>query len=244
MIDLSCDLGEATTEPEQEVEAALWPLISAANVACGGHVGDEGSMRYAVERARKFGVVLGAHPSYPDRAGFGRTSMTMEHSRLVDSLTSQIGALREIALAMDVRLIRVKPHGALYNDAHHDARLARAVVEAVRGVDSTLALVAAPGSALLDSAREQGLTVIREAFADRRYRKDGSLVPRSHPDALLMDPEAASAQAVSLVRGQRVETIEGAEITVDFDTLCVHGDMPGSVERLRAIRAALEGLRL
>ena len=228
MIELSADLGEAATDEERIVERAIWPLVDAANVACGGHAGDEDSMREAVLAATRLGVILGAHPSYPDRASFGRAPMNIAPPVLRSSLVAQISALRNHASANGARLERVKAHGALYNEAHRDRALADVLVAAVRAVDPSLALVAAAKSEMAEAARAAGLRVVREAFADRRYRDDGSLVPRSESNALLTVEESA-AQAEMLAR----------ERTIEFDTICIHADMPGAVERLEAIRHRL-----
>jgi 5-oxoprolinase (ATP-hydrolysing) subunit A len=238
-IEISCDLGEAQTDAERAVEARLWTLVDAANVACGGHVGDLDTMREAVRAASRHGVILGAHPSFPDREGFGRRAMEIAPDTLARSLREQIGALREIAEEEGVELRRVKPHGALYNLAHNDENLASIVAEAVQQ-SGQLALVASPGSALLAAGERLGLEVIAEAFGDRRYRKDGSLVPRSEEGALLLDLDDAASQAERLVSLGRVVTIEGEEIPIRFATLCVHGDMPDAVERVEAIRARIE----
>ena len=225
-IDLSCDLGEAATAAEDLAEARIWTLVTSANVACGGHTGDAASMRRAAERARTYSVALGAHPSYPDRAHFGRRTMAISAAALVDSLVEQVGALAEAAGEAGLRLEHVKPHGALYNDAHRDRPLADSIVAAVVRLDAGLAIVGSPGSALLASARQAGVKTIREGFADRRYRADGTLVPRAEEDALVVDAQAAAVQAL-------------ARAEAGADTICIHADMPGSAERLEAIRAAL-----
>ncbi|HUF17572.1 MAG TPA: LamB/YcsF family protein, partial [Thermoanaerobaculia bacterium] len=185
-IDLSCDLGEAESAHDREIEASLWPLVTSVNVACGGHAGDRDSMEVAIRRASELGVVLGAHPSYPDRLHFGRVSLPIRGQALRDALVEQLEELCELSHDAGMRVSHVKPHGALYNDAHHDAELAGSVAETVRSVDTGLAMVAAAGSSLLAAAKDAGLQAIAEAFADRRYRADGSLVPRSEPDALLL----------------------------------------------------------
>ena len=225
MIDLSADLGEGAAGEEE-----VWPLITSANVACGGHVGDEASMRDAVRRAREHGVRLGAHPSYPDRANFGRKSMAMEPAALRDTLREQIGALRAIA----GELHHVKPHGTLYNDAHRDRALAEVVVEALDG----LAIVCSDTSQMAAAARAAGTPVIREAFADRCYEADGSLVSRSLAGSLLTIDEAA-AQASLLASEGVVVARDGSRIRIAFETICIHADMEGAVERLRAVRRAL-----
>ena len=237
MIDLSADLAEGA-----EDEAKIWPMISSANVACGGHVGDARSMSTAVRRAKRHGVRVGAHPSYPDRANFGRKSMAMSPAELRASLVEQISALRAIAERDNVVLHFVKPHGALYNDAHHDAVLSRAIIESIRAVDPALAIVCPNSSEMATAARAAGMPVIREAFADRRYNPDGSLVSRSIAGSLLTVDEAAD-QAEMLAREGAVLARDGSRLPVAFDTLCIHADMEHAVERLRAIRKRLGGNR-
>jgi UPF0271 protein len=229
VIDLSADLGEgASDEPE------IWPLITSANVACGGHYGDVESMTHAVVRARELGVRVGAHPSYPDRENFGRKSMTMSPEALRASIVEQIAALRDIA----GMLAHVKPHGALYNDAHKDRALAEIVIDAIRAVDPSLPIVCGDSSQMAAAARAAGTPVIREAFADRRYNADGSLVARSEPGSRLDVLEAAT-QAAMLANENAVVARDGTRITIPFDTICIHADMEHAVARLRAIRAAI-----
>ena len=235
MIDLSADLAEGAPD-----EAKIWRMISSANVACGGHVGDGRSMTTAVRRAKRNGVRLGAHPSYPDRANFGRKSMAMSAAELRESLVAQIDALRAIARREDVLLVFVKPHGALYNDAHKDAALSRVIIEAIRKIDPALAIVCPDSSRMAGAARAAGTPVIREAFADRRYNADGSLVSRSIAGSLLTVEEAAE-QAELLAREGAVVARDGSRVPVAFDTLCIHADMEHAVERLRAIRERLGG---
>ena len=232
MIDLSADLGEGS--PGEE---AIWPLITSANVACGGHVGDAVSMRDAAVRARENGVRLGAHPSFPDRENFGRKAMAIAAGALRDSLRQQIGALCDIAAGEGVALNHVKPHGALYNLAHHDRTLADVVISALDG----LAIVCSDSSQMAAAARGAGLPVIREAFADRRYHADGSLVSRGEAGSLLSVAEAAE-QAALLAREGVVIARDGSRIEVPFDTICIHADMEHAVERLQAIRALLRDL--
>jgi UPF0271 protein len=228
VIDISADLGEGSPGEDE-----IWPLIDSANVACGGHTGDEQSMRDAVRRAGEHGVKLGAHPSYPDRENFGRRSLTIAPDALRESLIAQISALRAFG---DVR--HVKPHGVLYNDAHKDRALADVIVDALRAVDPAIALVAPDHSQMAAAARAAGTPVIREAFADRRYEPDGALVSRKEPGSTLTIEEAA-AQAALLTSESVVLARDGSRVRIEFDTICIHADMEGAVERLRAIRVSI-----
>ncbi|HET8797100.1 MAG TPA: LamB/YcsF family protein [Thermoanaerobaculia bacterium] len=226
IVELSADLGEGSPGEDE-----IWPLIDRANVACGGHVGDDDSMRAAAALAARHGVTLGAHPSYPDREHFGRRSMPMAPAALRVSLRAQIAALGRFA-----PVHHVKPHGALYNDAHKDRALADVVVSAL---DADIALVAPDHSQMAAAARAAGIRVIREAFADRRYEPDGSLTPRSVPGSTLTIEEAV-AQAALLAREGVVIARDRTRVAISFDTICIHADMDGAVERLRAIRSALK----
>lgn len=226
MITLSADLGEGSPREEE-----VWPLIDRANIACGGHVGDEYSMREAARLAREHDVITGAHPSYPDREHFGRRSIAIEPSLLREALVTQLQTLRAIC---EVR--HVKPHGALYNDAHADPALAAVIVDAIIEVDASMALVAPDHSQMASAARRRGIAVIREAFADRRYTADRTLVPRSIPGSTLNVDEAI-AQATLLATEGVVLAIDGTRVPIAFDTLCVHADMDGAVERLEGLRA-------
>jgi UPF0271 protein len=228
IVDLSADLGEGSPGEDE-----VWPLITSANVACGGHVGDDDSMREAARLAVAHGVRLGAHPSYPDREHFGRRSLSMPANALRASLLAQLAALRAFA-----PIHHVKPHGALYNDAHRDRALAGTIVDAMRACDASLAIVCSDLSQMAGAARAAGVRVIREAFADRRYEPDASLVARSIAGSTLTIDEAA-AQAALLVREGVAIARDGTRVAIPFDTICVHADMPDAPARLRAIRAAL-----
>lgn len=226
---LSADLGEGAPREDE-----IWPLIDRANVACGGHAGDDDSMRIAAELAIEHGVVLGAHPSYPDREHFGRRSMQMSPEALRASLVAQIAALRFFG-----PVHHVKPHGALYNDAHKDRALADVIVSALT---EEIALVAPDRSQMAIAARVAGIRVIREAFADRRYEPDGSLTSRSVAGSTLTVDEAA-AQAVLLVNEGVVVARDGSRVPMAFDTICIHADMDGAVDRLQALRGKLHPTR-
>ncbi|WP_176216715.1 5-oxoprolinase subunit PxpA [Andreprevotia lacus] len=233
MIDLNADLGEGAPN-----DAALMPLINSANVACGGHAGDVDTMRATVLLARAHGVRIGAHPSYPDRANFGRRSMPLAPSRLVIDITAQLWSLKAVCFEAGVSFSYVKPHGALYNDAARDPVLAKLIADTVREIDPGLALMGLAGGELLAAGRQAGLDVISEAFADRAYRSDGTLQPRDLPGAVL-DEEAALAQALSLVEQGGVTAVDGSWLPVQADTLCVHGDNPHALAFVRALRGKL-----
>jgi 5-oxoprolinase (ATP-hydrolysing) subunit A len=221
VIDISADVGEGAPGEDE-----IWPLITSANVACGGHIGDDASMSHAARRAREFGVQLGAHPSYPDRENFGRVSLSIAPHALRASLVAQIESLRRHA-----PLHHIKPHGALYNDAHRDRALAEVIIDAI----GEMAIVCSDTSQMAAAARARGVRVIREAFADRRYEPDGSLVSRKLAGSLLTVDEAA-AQAAHLANERAVIARDGSRITIEYDTICIHADMENAAERLRAIR--------
>jgi len=223
-IDLNCDLGELEDAAH---EAALMQHITSANIACGGHAGNEATMRRTVRMALQRGVRIGAHPGYPDRANFGRVAMALSAGEIVATVRAQIERLDRIAREEGAEIVHVKPHGALYNVAARNAETARAIGEAVLGWNAGAAVFGLAGSASLEIWHGMGLWVVAEGFADRRYESDGSLRARSYPDALITDPAAAAAQALALARSGRAQTI------------CVHGDTPGAPEILRACREAL-----
>jgi UPF0271 protein len=233
-VDLNADVGEGCGQ-----DAALMPLISSANIACGLHAGDEDSMRAAVQLARDHGVAIGAHPSFPDREHFGRREMQLSPADLHDCIVAQLRSLAAVAAAAGARLRHAKPHGALYNMAARDERLADIVVGALRSVDPSLTVFGLAGSALLKAASRMGLRSLGEAFADRAYRPDGSLVPRDEPGSVLHDESAVAARAVAIVRERGVLAIDGTRISLDAETICVHGDTPGAAVLASRIRDAL-----
>ena len=227
MIDLNCDMGELEDSAH---EAALMQFITSANIACGGHAGDENTMERTTLLALDRGVRIGAHPGYPDRANFGRIEMAMPPAAIVDSLVEQIERLEAVVARLGGTIVHVKPHGALYNVAVKNTEVARAIGDAVAQWNKDVVIFGLAGSPMLDVWRDMGLKAAGEAFADRRYEPDGTLRSRKFADALITNPQEAAAQAVSLARAGNAETI------------CVHGDTPGSVEILRACRAALAGV--
>jgi len=223
LIDLNADVGEECGQ-----DAALMRCITSANVACGLHAGSPGTMRETILLAREQGVAVGAHPSFPDREHFGRREMQLGSAEICDLVIRQIEALARIAADAGIRLQHVKPHGALYNVAVRDRRVADAIARAIVSVDRSLVLLGLPRSELLAAAQTMGLRTAGEAFADRAYRADGTLVPRTEPGAVIHDPEQVLARIVSLAGRPDVETI------------CVHGDTPGAAELASKIRGALE----
>ncbi|HEY3942890.1 MAG TPA: 5-oxoprolinase subunit PxpA [Acidimicrobiales bacterium] len=243
-VDLNADVGELAAGPGVETggldhEGALIGSVSSVHVACGFHAGDAHVMEATIVRAVRAGVAIGAHPSYPDRPGFGRRPMSMAPAEVAEDVLYQLGALGALARRHGVRLRSVKPHGALYHRMAVDEPCTAAVAEAVRSYDEELALVLAAGSAGLDVVADVGLRAIGEAFCDRAYLPDGSLAPRSQPGAVLTDVEAVSRRAVLLVLDGVVETVEGGELRIDPGTLCIHGDTPGAPGLAAAVREAL-----
>ncbi len=234
-IDLNADLGEGNAH-----DLALLSVVSSCNIACGGHVGDAQSMAETVRAAIAHDVVVGAHPSYPDRDGFGRRSRYAEGSSLFASLSEQIEALREIATAEGAILTHVKPHGALYNDAASDKVLAELVVEVIMQGTDSVSLVGPPASELQQAACRHDLRFVSEAFVARVYRPDGTLVPRSEPGAVHHDTNMISTQATGLATAGRVTAQNGDVINIAADTLCIHGDTENAYQVALAVRDVLK----
>lgn len=223
-MDLNIDLGELPEEPEE-----LYALAHVANIACGGHAGDDASMMEALRRCKAHGTRAGAHPSYPDRAGFGRTAIAMAPDALRASVREQCLALARTARALGVRVTSLKAHGALYHAASLEQLVARATIEgALEALGPGITVLGPPAGAMADVARAAGLAYAREGFADRATRPDGTLVPRGEPGAVIVDPSAAASVARALMTSGR------------FETVCVHGDTPGAVAIARAVREALD----
>jgi len=224
MIDLNCDMGELE---DARHEAALMEYVTSANIACGGHAGDEASMERTARLAMARGVRIGAHPGYPDRANFGRVEMPMSAAEIERMVRGQIERLDAVVRRLGGRIVHVKPHGALYNVAVRNREVARAIAAGVAAWDPNVTLFGLAGSPMLEVWRQMGLEVAAEAFADRRYEPDGTLRPRQFADALITDPREAARQALRLAREGLAQTI------------CVHGDTPGAVDILKACREAL-----
>jgi UPF0271 protein len=242
-IDLNCDMGESFGAWTMGQDAGVLAHVTSANIACGFHAGDPLTMRRTVAAAVERGVAIGAHPSLPDLAGFGRREMRVSADETYAMTLYQIGALAAVARAAGAALHHVKPHGALYNMAAKERALADAIAAAVRDFDRALILVGLAGSELPRAGEAAGLTVAHEAFADRRYEADGSLMARSKAGAVIDDADAAVAQAVSIAsRGEAGTT--GGTLRIRADTICVHGDRPDAASFARRLREGLEGAGL
>jgi UPF0271 protein len=239
-IDLNADLGEGFGRWRLTDDEQLLSVVTSANVACGFHAGDAATMRRVCELAAARGVRIGAQVSYRDLAGFGRRAMDVPSAELTAEVAYQIGALEVFARAAGTRVSYVKPHGALYNRVVHDEEQATAVVGGVLLADATLAVLGLPGSRLLEAAGKAGLEGVTEAFADRAYTEEGTLVPRGQKGAVVTDPEAVVARSLGLARDRVVTTRSGARIEVEARSLCLHGDTPGAVELARRVRERLE----
>ena len=238
-LDLNADLGEGCGEGASGSDEAMLEVVTTANIACGGHAGDARTMRAACRAAAARGTAITAHVSYADVAGFGRRFVGLSPEELTDLMVVQAGALQAMARAEGAQVRGVKPHGALYNAlVHHEAQAA-AVVRALMELGG-LPLVAAPGAVVVRTAREAGLEVVLEGFADRAYLPDATLTPRSTPGAVLTDPGQVLAQALSIATEGGVRTADGSWVRLPVRSLCLHGDTPGALELARTVRAGLE----
>jgi UPF0271 protein len=237
--DLNCDLGELPEAIADGTQEALLRSITSANVACGGHAGDERTMRTTIEQALRAGVAIGAHPGYPDRANFGRLELKMPPQAVADSVCEQVRALAAIAATCGAKLVHVKPHGALYNQAVRHRELAEAIAQGVALWSRDVVLVGLAGSPMLDVFRNAGFAVAAEAFADRRYEPDGTLRSRKFEDALIRNPEEAAWQALGIAERGVVIASDGTEVSIDAQTLCIHGDTPGADNIAATVRRTL-----
>jgi len=229
-IDLNCDMGELPEAIADGTQEALMRKITSVNIACGGHAGDEQTMKTTIEQALRWKLAIGAHPGYPDRENFGRLELDVPPKEIAASAFDQVRALAEIAGRCGAHLIHVKPHGALYNQAVRDRGIAQAIAAGVARWNREVVLVGLAGSPMLDVFRGAGFAVAAEAFADRRYEPDGTLRSRKFEDALIRDPAEAGWQALRIVERAAVIACDGTEVSVDAQTLCIHGDTPGAPE--------------
>lgn len=234
-IDINCDMGEGCGD-----DAALMPYISSANISCGYHAGDAATMRATIELAARNGVAVGAHPSYRDRENFGRTDVELSPNEIRTLILEQLELFAAACREVGVTMSHVKPHGALYNRSARDLVVAQAISEAVREFDPNLTLYGLAQSHSTEAARSLGLKAADEAFADRAYEPDGSLVSRKKPNALIDSPEIAAAQALRIALGDGVVAVDGSNVPLSANTICVHGDGPNAVSIARTIRSAFE----
>jgi len=238
-IDLNCDMGEIPEAIADGTQEALMSSLTSVNIACGGHAGDDASMKATIEQALRHKVAIGAHPGYPDRANFGRLELNLSMDAVADFVFDQVRALVSIAQSCGTQITHVKPHGALYNQAANNPELASAIARGVAKWSREVSLVGLAGSCMLDVFRDAGFKVAAEAFADRRYESDGSLRSRKFPNALLKDPAEASQQALNIVERGKVIAADGSKVTVDAQTLCIHGDTPGAIQIAAAVSQKL-----
>lgn len=239
-IDLNSDLGESYGAWQMGNDSLILPVVSSANIACGFHAGDPAGIFKTLKQAAACGVNVGAHVSYPDLVGFGRRNMDMSYDELLTDVMYQVAALQGLAKAAGTQVTYVKPHGALYNTIAHNLQQAKAVIDAMQLLDPKLMLVGLAGSALIEFAQQQGVTVVAEAFADRAYNADGSLVSRRLAGAVLHDVEEIAARVVSLIQTGGVTSIDGQFTPIQAQSICLHGDTQGAVEMAQAIRQRLE----
>jgi UPF0271 protein len=238
-IDLNCDMGEYPEAVVDGTQEALMRSVTSVNIACGGHAGNEGMMRTTIEQAMRHGVAIGAHPGYADRENFGRVELKLSAGEVADSVYEQVVALAKIAESCGARVTHVKPHGALYNQAARDRDLAGAIAAGVARWCKDVVMMGLAGSVMLKAFREAGFAVAVEAFADRRYEADGRLRSRKFADALIGDPDEAGRQALSIVERGTVVASDDTEVSVDAQTICVHGDTPGAPEIAAAVAGTL-----
>ncbi len=238
-IDLNCDMGELPDAIADGTQEALMRSITSVNIACGGHAGDEHTMRTTIEQAQRWKLAIGAHPGYPDRANFGRLELKLPPKEIASSVFEQVKALAEIAARCGAHVVHIKPHGALYNQAVWNRELAEAIAEGVARWNRNVVLVGLAGSPMLKAFREAGFVVAAEAFADRRYEADGTLRSRKFEDALIRDPEEAARQALSIAQRGLIIAREGSEVSVNAQTLCIHGDTPGAPKIAASVARAL-----
>lgn len=229
-IDLNCDMGELPDAIADGTQEALLRSITSANIACGGHAGDVGTMRATIEQALEHNVAIGAHPGYPDKQSFGRLELKMDSKEVAASVFEQVCALEQVAAKCCARIIHVKPHGALYNQAVKDSQLAGAIADGVARWRKDVVLVGLAGSLMLVVFRKAGFRVAAEAFADRLYEPDGTLRSRKFDDALIRDPGKAATQALNIAQRGVVVARDGSRVNLQAQTICIHGDTPGSTE--------------
>ncbi len=240
-IDLNCDLGEGFGDWKMGDDAAMLGVVSTVNVACGFHAGDPQIMADTFAQAKKAGVSIGAHPSYPDLQGFGRRPIPYSPKEIERLVAYQLGAAMGIAALAGHRITHVKPHGSLGNRATEDVGAADAIVRATKSVDPNLAILAIAGTEIERATERGNMRAVREIFADRAYTTAGNLVPRSQPGAVIHDAKAASERVIAMLQAGAIIAVDGTKVPVGIDSICVHGDTPGAVAMAKAVRQALIG---
>ncbi len=236
VIDLNCDLGESFGAYKIGLDEEVLPYVTSANIACGFHGGDPVVMEQTVALCKKYGVRAGAHPGFPDLAGFGRRNMSLTPGEVKTCVMYQIGALNAFCRGAGIRLCHVKPHGALYNMAAKDYKLAKAICQAIKEVDGSLVLLALSNSEMLRAAKDTGVSAASEVFADRAYERDGSLVPRSRRGAVIENEELALKRVIRMAKEGVVEAIDGSTVSIDADSVCVHGDGGKALKFVKRLR--------
>jgi 5-oxoprolinase (ATP-hydrolysing) subunit A len=239
-IDLNCDMGEVPEHIADGTQESLMRSITSVNIACGGHAGDERTMKTTIEQALRWNLTIGAHPGYPDRANFGRLELDLPLENIAQSVFEQVRALARIAAGYGTSIVHVKPHGALYNQAVNRPALAMAIANGVARFSKDVVLVGLAGSKMLDVFREEGIKVAAEAFADRLYEPDGTLRSRKFDDALIRDPEKAGTQALRIARGEGVIASNGSVVKFAAETICIHGDTPGAPKIAEGVAKTLQ----
>jgi UPF0271 protein len=238
-MDLNCDAGESAAAIADGTQEAVIRHVTSVNIACGAHAGDVHTIGATIEQAIRWNAAIGAHPGYPDRAGLGRAELRISQDEISELVFGQVSFLDEFARRHGARIVHVKPHGALYNQAARDVGIARAIATGVARWSREVILVGLAGSAMLDAFREAGFTAAAEAFADRRYEPDGSLRPRKFADALITDPATAAEQALSIAERFSVTASDGSPVALRADTICIHSDTPGAPEIAEVVAARL-----
>ncbi len=238
-IDLNCDMGESFGSWKMGNDAELMKYLSSVNIACGFHAGDATTMRETIELAIEHGIAIGGHPSYPDLQGFGRRAMALSTQEVYDVVLYQISAIKGICEASGGKLHHIKPHGALYNQAAKDKNLAESISKAIKSLDENLILYGLSGSYLIIEAEKIGLTTASEVFADRTYQADGSLTPRTEPNALIHNTKKAISQVLQMIQEQTVTTTNGEKVSLKCETICIHGDGENAVEFAKEINKSL-----
>lgn len=239
-IDLNCDMGESFGIYTLGYDSEAMPYVTSINVACGFHASDPSNMYKSVQLAKKYGIAVGAHPSFPDLVGFGRRVLAASPEEIKADVIYQIGALLGFCKAEGISMQHVKAHGALYNVAEKDIAAAVAIAEAIKAVDPNIYMLCLANSVMVEAAKKVGVKYVEEAFADRAYTSSGNLVPRKQAGSVIHDVDLVAERVLMMVKEKKVVSIEGADVPIQAQTICVHGDTPGAVDMIKAIRAKLD----